>query len=74
MTFKRLPWLIAPLLDLVRMNVIILRQFDQSPLALDHGYRHPIIGKTTRKSIDRPDQMLLRAPGSFPDPPHTSNA
>ena len=28
------------------------------------------VGKTTRKSFDPPDQMLLLAPGLFSDPPH----
>src|SRR6056297_1714253 len=32
--------LIAPLLDLVRVHIEILRQFDQRLLALDRGHRH----------------------------------
>ena len=37
---RALQQLIAPLLDLVRMNVEILRQLDQRLLALDRGHRH----------------------------------
>ena len=43
--------LIAPLLDLVRMHVEILRQLDQSLLSLDRGYRHPIVGKTISRIV-----------------------
>ncbi len=32
--------LVAPLLDLVRMNVELLRQLDQRLLALDRSHRH----------------------------------
>jgi hypothetical protein len=35
-SFKKL---VAPLLDLVRMNIKFLRQFDQCLLALDRGHR-----------------------------------
>ena len=38
--------LIAPLLDLVRMQVEFLRQLDQGLFTLDRGYRHSIVGKT----------------------------
>src|SRR6056297_1695431 len=37
---RTLEQLVAPLLDLVRMDVEILRQFDQRLLALDRGHRH----------------------------------
>ena len=43
--------LIAPLLDLVRMQVELLRQLDQGSLALDRGYRHPIVGKTIPRIV-----------------------
>jgi len=41
-TFQKL---IAPLFDLVRMDVKILGQIDQSLLALDRGNSHSIVGK-----------------------------
>ena len=43
--------LIAPLLDLVRMQVELLRQLDQGSLALDRGYRHSIVGKTISQIV-----------------------
>ena len=43
--------LVAPLLDLVRMNVKILRQLDQGLLALDRGYSHSIVGKTIPRIV-----------------------
>jgi len=43
--------LVAPLLDLVRMDVEILRQLDQGLLALDRGYSHSIVGKTIPRIV-----------------------
>ena len=43
--------LIAPLLDLVGVNVEILRKPDQGSLALDRGYRHSIVGKTIPRIV-----------------------
>src|SRR5690606_18135975 len=37
---RALKQLIAPLLDLVRVDVEVLRQFDQGLLALDRRHRH----------------------------------
>jgi hypothetical protein len=43
--------LIAPLLDLVRVDVELLRQLDHGSLALDRSYRDSIVGKTIPRIV-----------------------
>lgn len=43
---RALKLLVAPAIDLVRMDVELLCKLDHGLLALDRGYRHSIIGKT----------------------------
>ncbi len=48
---RTLKQLVAPLLDLVRMDVEFLRKLDHGLLALDRGYRHSIVGKTIPRIV-----------------------
>ena len=43
--------LVAPLLDLVGVDVEVLSQFDQGLPALDRGNSHPIVGKTISQIV-----------------------
>jgi len=72
---RALKQLIAPLFDLVRMNVELLRQLDHGLLALDRCYRHfrlesravvPARSSCHSLLLARSIMLLLRGKSTYP--------